>query len=110
MFTWHSCNPDAVGVMELFKTRFPQATVLAYDSERDMITALKEWRRDYVDQFSDNNDVDTDRIVRFDSCVNGYGMNTDTCNILCVSVSGWSPWCCKSCPICNHMSTLRYCI
>lgn len=79
--------------MELLSRRFPQAMLLAYATESDMTTALKEWRRDYVDQFSDNNDVDTDRILRFDSCVNGYGMKlyvtlANTCNILCASVSG----------------------
>jgi len=78
--------------MELLSRRFPQATLLAYATESDMTTALQQWRRDYVDQFSDDDDVDTDRILRFDSCVNGYGMKlcitlANTCN-LCVSVSG----------------------
>ena len=66
-------HPGAVGVMELLKRRFPQATLLPYASENAMTTALVEWRREFVDQFSDSDDVDTDDIVRFDSCVNGYG-------------------------------------
>ena len=93
MYFRYSCNIDAVGVMRLLERRFPQATLLAHATESDMITSLKEWRRDYVDQFSNSDDVDTDRIVRFDSCVNGYGMKpcltlAYTCNILYICVSG----------------------
>ena len=63
--------------MGSLRQRFPQAQVSSYDSEADMIDAIIRWRRNYTNSFETRyGDLgeDEDNILRFDTCINGYGM------------------------------------
>ena len=65
---------DANRIMELLNQRFPQADISPHVSEDEMVEALKNWRRNYTDTFSRYTDNDnTDEVIRFDTCINGYG-------------------------------------
>ena len=62
--------------MNLVKERFPQVELEPFPSEDEMINAIVGWRRRYTDffqQFLNDIDADADDILRFDTCVNGYG-------------------------------------
>ena len=63
--------------MGLLKKRFPQAQLAPYASEGDMINAIIRWRRNLTDilepLFGSFIDDNTDLILRFDTCVNGFG-------------------------------------
>ena len=67
---------DANEIMGLVKRRFPQAQLAPYTSEEDMINGIKRWRTNYTDTLKDffEENTDTDDILRFDTCVNGYGI------------------------------------
>ena len=62
--------------MASLQRRFPQANVMSYNSEDDMIGAIIRWRRNYVNDFEARfgDYGDEDDILRFDTCINGYGM------------------------------------
>ena len=63
--------------MDSLQQRFPQARVSSYDSEADMIDAIIRWRRNYINSFEEDYPdfgEDEDNILRFDTCINGYGM------------------------------------
>ena len=67
---------DANEIMRLVKRRFPQAQLAPYTSEEDMINGIRRWRRNYTDTLKDffEENTDADDVLRFDTCINGYGM------------------------------------
>ena len=62
--------------MGLVKRRFPQAQLAPHTSEEEMISGIKRWRTNYTDTLKDffKENTDTDDILRFDTCINGYGI------------------------------------
>ena len=67
---------DAYEIMGLVKKRFPQAQITPYPTENAMLEGIQSWRRNFTDELEDFfPEVDeSDDILRFDTCVNGYGM------------------------------------
>ena len=67
---------DVNEIMGLVKRRFPQAQLAPYNSEEDMINGIRRWRRNYIDTLKDffEENTNADDILRFDTCINGYGM------------------------------------
>lgn len=63
--------------MDLLEKRFPQAQLAPYASQGEMINAIIRWRRNLTDIlepiFGSYIDDNTDSILRFDTCVNGFG-------------------------------------
>lgn len=74
--------------MEALQRRFPQAEVESHDSEDEMISAIIRWRRNYI-SFIETNfgsvGEDEDDILRFDTCINGYG-KCHQYKLLCVVI------------------------
>ena len=79
-------STDANEVMGLVKRRFPQAQLVPHTSEDDMINEIKIWRRNYTNTLKDFFEVNakSDRILRFDTCVNGFGMYAFLCKYKCM--------------------------
>lgn len=67
---------DANEIMRLVKRRFPQAQLAPYTSGEAMINGIKSWRRNFTDKLKGFFEVNTesDSILRFDTCINGFGM------------------------------------
>ena len=67
---------DANEIMGLVKKRFPQAELAPYSSEEAMLDGITSWRRNYTDTLERffEETTDADDILRFDTCINGYGM------------------------------------
>ena len=62
--------------MGLVKKRFPQAQLAPYTSQEAMISGIINWRRNFTDTLKDffGENTDADEILRFDTCINGFGM------------------------------------
>ena len=71
-----SVTIDTRDIMKALQRRFPQARLESHDSEDEMISAIIRWRRNYT-SFIETNfgsvGEDEDDILRFDTCINGYG-------------------------------------
>ena len=67
---------DADKIIDLVRKRFPQAQTTPYSSEDAMLEGIHNWRKKYTDELKDffSETTDSDEILRFDTCVNGFGM------------------------------------
>ena len=83
-----SVTIDTRDIMEALERRFPQAKLESYNSEDEMISAIIRWRRNYT-SFIETNfgsvGEDEDDILRFDTCINGYG-ECHQYELLCVVI------------------------